>query len=148
MEAAFKGMQGSMVPATFISRTVADGETIAAGAPVQYADAERQQAETADGTEAFLGIHCPVSIEGDAEFPQSARIMTQGVVFVEVADDVSEGDSVGFNAAGEWGVAGEDYSFRIVGAQFDDTIAEGGLAPVRMMGTEIEEIEETGEVEG
>lgn len=143
MEAAFKGMQGSMVPATFISRTVAEGETIAAGAPAQYADAERRQVETADGTKAFLGIHCPVSIEGDAEFPASARIMTQGVVFVEVADDVSEGDQVGFNADGEWGAADSTtYTLRIVGAQYDDTIAAGGLAPIRLMGTEIEEIEE------
>ena len=143
MEAAFKGMQGSMAPATFISRTVAEGETIAAGAPVQYADEERRQAGAADGTKAFLGIHCPVSIEGDAEFPESARIMTQGVVFVEVADDVSEGDQVGFNAAGEWGAADDTtYTFRIVGAQFDDTVAAGGLAPVRMIGTEIEELED------
>src|SRR5690625_5213860 len=142
MKAALKGMQGSMVPATFISRTVAEGETIAAGAPAQYADAERRQAGAADGTKTFLGIHCPVSIEGDAEFPESARIMTQGDVFVEVAADVGEGDAVGFSAAGEWGAADDTtYTFRIVGAQFDDTLAAGGLAPVRMMGTEIEELE-------
>jgi len=64
-------------------------------------------------------------------------------VFVEVADDVSEGDQVGFNAAGEWGAADDTtYTFRIVGAQFDDTVAAGGLAPVRMIGTEIEELED------
>jgi|SRR5699024_7243152 len=147
MEKAFKGMQGNMVPATFISRTVAEGETVGAGAPVQLGG-ERRQVKAATSGEGFEGIHCPTSIVQDGEEFQSIRIITQGVVYVEVAGSVSAGDEVGFDSSGEFGVADDsDYTNRIVGAKFDDAAEAGELAPVRLMGTEIEDVEDVEDTE-
>lgn len=136
MQKAYAGMQGSMVPATFISRTVKEGETVASGAPVQLDGERRQVIQAVDG-DGFEGVHCPVN-GNTAEALESARIITQGVVYVEVAATVAAGDEVGFTAAGKWGTASATYKFRIKGAKFDDAGTNGDLVPVRLMGTEIE----------
>lgn len=142
IERAFLGMQGSMVPATFISRTVAEGETIAPAIPVAVDGTERRWCKPAVDGEGFLGIHCPTSMDGEQGELASARIITQGVVYVQADAAVSAGDPVGFNADGEWGAAdAADYPYQIDGAQFDDDADAGELVPIRMMGTQVTELQ-------
>lgn len=141
IEAAFLGMQGSMVPATFISRTVAEGETLAAGVPVAIDATERRQCKKSASQAGFLGFHCVVSTDDTkAEF-ESARIMTQGVIYIKSATDVVAGDLVGLNASGVIGKAAAiTYRYVIAGAQFDDAATAGELVPVRMIGTQITDL--------
>lgn len=132
---AFEGMQGNMVPATFISRTA---EADVTGAVPLVRGTLTRSAKKATSGVGFLGIHCPTSLVRDGDKDSSIRIMTQGVVWVKVAAAVVEGASVGYSSTGAWATAAQTtYPNQIVDATYEAAGDTGELVPVRMMGTEI-----------
>lgn len=137
-EIAYEGMQVNAIPATFISRTVDEGETVKSGKPVMRGAEDRTCKEAASDM-GFLGIYCPTSNEGEKGEYESLRIMTQGAIAVTVAGNVEAGDPVGFKADGTWGkAASANFKYAIKGAEFDTTATSGGKAIIRIFGTETE----------
>lgn len=59
----------------------------------------------------------------------SARIMTKGVVWIEVDGDVSAGDPVSLGASGALGTGG---SVEVAGARWDTSATDGNLAILRL----------------
>lgn len=95
--AAVAGLQGTMIPATLISRTNEDAANMPFGRAVARGAADDTCALFGAGDAAVLGITVlDRSAGGDNGFSQyeSARIMTKGHVWVIASVAVNDGDPV------------------------------------------------------
>src|SRR5690606_30911647 len=139
MSAAREGMIANTEPKTLISRTVETAAGIGLGLPAAQGTDDNGVIATASATAAILGITVrerSVRPETPNKFAQyeSARIMTKGVIWVEVAGAVSAGEDVtvtlatgalGSTAVGAGIVA-------IPNARWESSTSGAGLAKLRL----------------
>lgn len=132
------GYVGAIVneePRTLISRNVEDSGGIDFGLAVMQGSADKG-CVVGDGTD-FLGVTVrDQSVEADDpdafEYQTEARIMTEGVIWVENSGGVSAGDPVVVLADG---ALGTDSSGTFVdNARWDTTALTGVLAQLRLVG--------------
>ncbi|KWV17142.1 structural cement protein Gp24 [Xanthomonas translucens] len=134
---AVVGMQATMIPATIISRNVEDAAGITFGKAVYQGATDK--GITATSNAKFVGItlldRSATGVTGNADaFPQraSARVITDGDVWVTASVAVAAGDLVYLTSAGVFtNVATNNTA--ITGARWDtSTSAAGQLAVVRL----------------
>lgn len=133
MATYLKGMAVNMRPRDLMSRTVEDSDTLKFGYAAFQGDNDRGC--TADGDD-FLGVvvHEENFNDGFEQYEQ-ARIACRGVIAVEVSEDVSAGDEVGYDS--------DDGTFSpsgtiIKGARFEQSGSEGDIVPAFFDGNETE----------
>lgn len=130
----FAGQQGNMVPATLISRQV-ESANLPFGAPAfQGADDKGCTTDqtTGSATNGFVGI--AIGEFGKGEFAQGdeARLMTQGVVFVTVAEAVVAGGDAYYAADGTWTANGGAGDTKLTGARYDTSGDANDLVELRL----------------
>lgn len=121
-------------PRTLISRNVEDSGGIAFGLAVMQGT-EDKGCVVGDGSD-FLGVtvrdQSVTPEDPDTfEFESSARIMTEGVIWVANSGGVSAGDPVVALAAGALGTSSSPL---VANARWDTTAADGELAQLRLVG--------------
>jgi hypothetical protein len=132
--AAYAGQIANMVAATLISRSVEDASGLGLGVPA-YQGANDNGC-SATGTD-LIGVTVrdrnldPATPNVYGQY-ESARIMTQGAIWVQVSSAVSAGDAVTVTGAGEFSTSG---GTTVPGARFDTSADTDGLAVIRMTGT-------------
>lgn len=133
--AAYEGMAANMVPATFISRSVEDAAGIGFGVPVTQGT-EDYQCAAFSGSGSVLGVTVR-DRSLDANDPDSfaendtARVLTQGAIWVTAAVAVNAGDDVYVTDAGAF--TNESLgNTQIADARFDTSTSGEALAVVRI----------------
>jgi len=137
--AAVLGAQATMLPGTIISRNVETAAGIGFGRAVAQGAADKGIVLMGTGALKFVGITLlDRSAAGSASspdaFPQraSARVLTEGDVWVTAAVAVAAGDPVYVTGAGTFTNVATDNT-AITGARWDtSTTAAGQLAVVRL----------------
>lgn len=127
---AVVGTQATMVPATIVSRNVEEPDGLAFGVPVS-------QGANENGVIAFAGDIVGITLldrsaMGDV-FPRysSARVMTEGDIWVTASVAVAAGDDVYVTPAGAFtNIATSNTA--IAGARWDTSTTAAGLAVVRL----------------
>lgn len=125
---AVAGMRATERPATFISRTVEDEAGIAFGLGVMQGTADKG-CVVSNGSD-LLGVTVrersvdPATPSKFAEY-DSARLMTEGDIWVANSGGVAAGDPVHALANGAFGNSGGTY---IENARWDTTADDGDLA--------------------
>ncbi|HBN8624988.1 TPA: hypothetical protein ACKPG1_004887 [Pseudomonas aeruginosa] len=133
------GMIVDEVPKTLISRTVEAAGGLAFGIPVMQGTADKagRAPTTGDTAAKFVGISVrDRSVKAEAnQYSQyeSARVMTEGAIWVTAAVQVAVGDPVYFvPASGAWTNVATD-NVQVAGARFDtSTTGTNQLAQVRL----------------
>lgn len=133
-----KGVAGAIANtenSNIISRTVEDADGIAFGLAVAQGVNDKGCRVATTGDTKFVGVtaldRTATDLTGDGKFVQyeSARIMEEGVIWVEVTEDVAAGDDAAVDlATGKFNKAGA----AMAGARFDTSAASGGLAQLRL----------------
>lgn len=135
MRPAVAGMRATEFPAKFISRNVEPADGIGFGVAVAQGTRDEScvvaGAATTEGD--FLGftvIERTTRPDNPDRFGQyeSARIMTEGDLWVAVGGAVGAGDPVHVLAGGAVGNAG---GFAIPGARFESSTTGAGIAKIR-----------------
>jgi hypothetical protein len=142
MPKGFPGMIADQYPYKTISRNVSEAGGIAFGAPVVRGANDRDAIQpNANGENKFLGIACrdpsePLAAVGSEDkYNQysEAMILTQGIIWVTVAGNVTAGNPVYVTeATGGYDDASGSNIFQIPGAVWEDTATTGNLARIRI----------------
>lgn len=117
-----------------ISRTVEDAAGIAFGLAVAQGVNDKGIRAVTTGDTDFVGITVLDRTAGDlinGKFVQyeSARVLEEGVIWVEVTEAVKAGDAAAVDlATGKFNKAGA----AMAGARFETSAASGGLAQLRL----------------
>ena len=131
------GIAGAIVNTenkNIISRTVEDAAGIAFGLAVAQGVNDKGIRAVTTGDTDFVGITVLDRTAGDlinGKFVQyeSARVLEEGVIWVEVTAAVKAGDAAAVDlATGKFNKAGA----AIAGARFETSAASGGLAQLRL----------------
>lgn len=131
------GIAGAIVNTenkNIISRTVEDAAGIAFGLAVAQGVNDKGIRAVTTGDTDFVGITVLDRTAGDlinGKFVQyeSARVLEEGVIWVEVTEAVKAGDAAAVDLAnGKFNKAGA----AIAGARFETSAASGGLAQLRL----------------
>lgn len=131
------GIAGAIVNTenkNIISRTVEDAAGIAFGLAVAQGVNDKGIRAVTTGDTDFVGITVLDRTAGDlinGKFVQyeSARVLEEGVIWVEVTEAVKAGDAAAVDlATGKFNKAGA----AIAGARFETSAASGGLAQLRL----------------
>ena len=131
------GIAGAIVNTenkNIISRTVEDAAGIAFGLAVAQGTNDKGIRAVTTGDADFVGITVLDRTAGDlinGKFVQyeSARVLEEGVIWVEVTAAVKAGDAAAVDlATGKFNKAGA----AIAGARFETSAASGGLAQLRL----------------
>lgn len=133
-----KGVAGAIANtenSNIISRTVEDAAGIAFGLAVAQGVNDKGCRAVTTGDTKFVGVtvldRTATDLTGNGKFVQyeSARVMEEGVIWVEVTEAVEAGDDVAVDlATGKFNLAGA----AMAGARFDTSAAAGGLALLRL----------------
>ncbi len=133
-----KGVAGAIANtenSNIISRTVEDADGIAFGLAVAQGDNDKGIRAVTTGDDAFVGVtvldRTAGDLNGNGKFKQyeSARILEEGVIWVEVTEAVAAGDAAAVDlATGKFNKAGA----AMTGARFETSAASGGLAQLRL----------------
>ncbi len=128
----YAGAIANEEPSVLISRSTEDAAGIAFGLAVMQGTDDKG-CVVSDGT-AFLGVTVRDQSVEDGSFNgfvqyDEARIMTQGVIWVENSGGVAAGDAVHALAAGALGNTGGTV---VPGARWDTTATAGNLAQLRL----------------
>nr|WP_313974106.1 hypothetical protein [uncultured Psychrobacter sp.] len=131
------GIAGAIVNTenkNIISRTVEDAAGIAFGLAVAQGTNDKGIRAVTTGDTGFVGITVLDRTAGDlinGKFVQyeSARVLEEGVIWVEVTAAVKAGDAAAVDlATGKFNKAGA----AMAGARFETSAASGGLAQLRL----------------
>lgn len=131
------GIAGAIVNTenkNIISRTVEDAAGIAFGLAVAQGINDKGIRAVTTGDTDFVGITVLDRTAGDlinGKFVQyeSARVLEEGVIWVEVTEAVKAGDAAAVDlATGKFNKAGA----AMAGARFETSAASGGLAQLRL----------------
>ena len=132
------GIAGAIVNtenSNIISRTVEDAAGIAFGLAVAQGENDKGCRAVTTGDAAFVGVtvldRTAGDLNGNGKFKQyeSARILEEGVIWVEVTAAVKAGDAAAVDlATGKFNKAGA----AMAGARFETSAASGGLAQLRL----------------
>lgn len=131
------GIAGAIVNTenkNIISRTVEDAAGIAFGLAVAQGVNDKGIRAVTTGDTDFVGITVLDRTAGDlinGKFVQyeSARVLEEGVIWVEVTEAVKAGDAAAVDlATGKFNKAGA----AMAGARFETSAASGGLAQLRL----------------
>lgn len=131
------GIAGAIVNTenkNIISRTVEDAAGIAFGLAVAQGVNDKGIRAVTTGDTDFVGITVLDRTAGDlinGKFVQyeSARVLEEGVIWVEVTEAVKAGDAAAVDlATGKFNKAG----VAMAGARFETSAASGGLAQLRL----------------
>lgn len=131
------GIAGAIVNTenkNIISRTVEDAAGIAFGLAVAQGVNDKGIRAVTTGDADFVGITVLDRTAGDlinGKFVQyeSARVLEEGVIWVEVTEAVKAGDAAAVDlATGKFNKAGA----AMAGARFETSAASGGLAQLRL----------------
>lgn len=131
------GIAGAIVNTenkNIISRTVEDAAGIAFGLAVAQGTNDKGIRAVTTGDADFVGITVLDRTAGDlinGKFVQyeSARVLEEGVIWVEVTEAVKAGDAAAVDlATGKFNKAGA----AMAGARFETSAASGGLAQLRL----------------
>lgn len=133
-----KGVAGAIANtenSNIISRTVEDAAGIAFGLAVAQGVNDKGCRIATTGDTAFVGVtvldRTASDLQGNGKFSQyeSARVMEEGVIWVEVTEAVKAGDAAAVDlATGKFNKSGA----AMAGARFDTSAASGGLAQLRL----------------
>lgn len=133
-----KGVAGAIANtenSNIISRTVEDADGIAFGLAVAQGDNDKGCRAVTTGDTAFVGVtvldRTAGDLNGNGKFKQyeSARVLEEGVIWVEVTEAVAAGDAAAVDlATGKFNKAGAE----MAGARFETSAASGGLAQLRL----------------
>lgn len=134
--AAVAGLQGTMIPATIISRNVETQTGIGFGRAVARGSDDKGCKLFGSGDTAVLGISLlDRSAHGEDLFPENteARIITKGHVWVTASVAVDAGDPVYvIPATGAFAKTSASSAVQIANAVWDTSTTGEGLALVRM----------------
>lgn len=131
------GIAGAIVNTenkNIISRTIEDAAGIAFGLAVAQGTNDKGIRAVTTGDTDFVGITVLDRTAGDlinGKFVQyeSARVLEEGVIWVEVTEAVKAGDAAAVDlATGKFNKAGA----AMAGARFETSAASGGLAQLRL----------------
>ena len=132
------GIAGAIVNTenkNIISRTVEDVAGIAFGLAVAQGVNDKGVRAVKTGDTAFVGVtvldRTASDLQGNGKFShyESARILEEGVIWVEVTAAVKAGDAAAVDlATGKFNKAGA----AMAGARFETSAASGGLAQLRL----------------
>lgn len=128
------GAQATELPAKFISRNVEPSAGIAFGLAV-IQGTEDKQCDAFAGTGPIIGITSRVRSVG-AESPNSyaqydsARIQTEGDIWVQASVAVDAGDNVYVTNAGAW-TNSAGGNTQLAGARWETSTTGAGLAVIR-----------------
>ena len=132
------GIAGAIVNTenkNIISRTVEDAAGIAFGLAVAQGVNDKGVRAVKTGDTAFVGVtvldRTASDLQGNGKFShyESARILEEGVIWVEVTAAVKAGDAAAVDlATGKFNKAGA----AMAGARFETSAASGGLAQLRL----------------
>ena len=133
-----KGVAGAIANtenSNIISRTVEDAAGIAFGLAVAQGVNDKGCRIATTGDTDFVGItvldRTASDLQGNGKFShyESARILEEGVIWVEVTEAVKAGDAAAVDlATGKFNKAGA----AMAGARFETSAASGGLAQLRL----------------
>ncbi|PAT63937.1 hypothetical protein [Psychrobacter sp. JB193] len=132
-----KGVAGAIANtenSNIISRTVEDAAGIAFGLAVAQGVNDKGCRIATTGDTDFVGVTvldrtATDLINGKFVQYESARILEEGVIWVEVTADVKAGDAAAVDlATGKFNKAGA----AMAGARFETSAASGGLAQLRL----------------
>lgn len=133
-----KGVAGAIANtenSNIISRTVEDTTGIAFGLAVAQGVNDKGCRAVTTGDAKFVGVtvldRTASDLQGNGKFSQyeSARILEEGVIWVEVTAAVKAGDAAAVDlATGKFNLLGA----ALTGARFETSAASGGLAQLRL----------------
>lgn len=134
MRPALPGMLADMAPKTLISRTVEASGGLAFGVPVELT--ANESCKLFDGgTVHGVSVRERSTAAGTDKFSQyeSARILTEGAVWVTVAQDVVAGDPVYVRPSnGDWQKDNTNSAVAYAGAVFETAASATGIARIRI----------------
>lgn len=134
---AIAGAKGTMTPATVISRTVENSGGVAFGKAVAQGTNDNGCHAFTAGDTAILGValldRSARGSDGKSYSRyESARILTEGDVWVVVAQDVVAGQPVYVRPSnGDFQKDNTNSAVQWAGARYDTSVASGGLALIR-----------------
>lgn len=131
------GQLADMVPSTLISRTVEDSAGISFGLPVKQGTNDNGCAAGVAAND-FLGITVrEAGRDGFAQY-ESARLITQGTIWLTAAGAISAGDRV-MTDGSTWktDATGSTSDFTLDEAVAETSADDGGLFKLRIWGTNV-----------